>query len=83
MRTPKVTIYLDDDGKWRWRWKAANGAIMADSGQGYADKRDCIGGLEFVTAAKANITFGKGSRYQQGELRYPMGLGTVFIEVIW
>ncbi len=27
-------------GKWRWRYKAGNGEIIA-SGQGYFDKEDC------------------------------------------
>ena len=35
--------------KWRWRYVAANGNILADSGQGYADKRDALTGLSRVT----------------------------------
>lgn len=38
-----IEVYRDRmprRGKWRWRLKAANGNIVADSGQGYADKAE-------------------------------------------
>ena len=34
----KFVIYQDKAGKWRWRLKAGNGRIVADSGQGYSTK---------------------------------------------
>jgi len=30
-----VELYQDDAGEWRWRRKAANGEIVAVSGEGY------------------------------------------------
>lgn len=30
-----VTFYVDGEYLWRWRLQAANGKIIADSGQGY------------------------------------------------
>lgn len=33
-------IYTDDGGEFRWRAKAANGLIIADSGEGYTRKED-------------------------------------------
>lgn len=30
-----VTVYRDVAGQWRWRATAANGRVVADSGQGY------------------------------------------------
>lgn len=33
-----VHFYPDNKGKWRWRAVAANGLIVADSGQGYSTK---------------------------------------------
>lgn len=33
--------YYDAAGKWRWRFVAPNGRIMADSGQGYDSLDDC------------------------------------------
>lgn len=44
----KFEIYEDAGGKWRWRLKAANGSIIADSGQGYARKEDCDAGIALV-----------------------------------
>ena len=35
--------------RWRWRYVAANGNIMADSGQGYVDRRDALAGALTVT----------------------------------
>jgi len=35
MRTPKLEIYRDGRREWRWRLKASNGRIVADSGEGY------------------------------------------------
>lgn len=34
----KVTIYQDAAEEWRWRRQAANGEIIADSGEGYIRK---------------------------------------------
>jgi len=33
--------YLDRDSKWRWRFVAPNGRIMADSGEGYSSLAAC------------------------------------------
>lgn len=38
----KRTIYKDKKGEWRWRIKAGNGRIMADSGEGYKRKRSLV-----------------------------------------
>ncbi len=34
----KFITYQDKAGKWRWRLKARNGRVVADSGQGYSTK---------------------------------------------
>lgn len=34
----KFHIYQDARGEWRWRLKARNGRIVADSGEGYKRK---------------------------------------------
>jgi uncharacterized protein YegP (UPF0339 family) len=39
---PAWYIYEDDAGKWRWTFVAANGEIMADSGQGYGTHGGCV-----------------------------------------
>ena len=37
---PVYRIYQDAGGEWRWRLVAANGRIVADSGEGYTRPRD-------------------------------------------
>jgi uncharacterized protein YegP (UPF0339 family) len=44
----KYHVYQDTGGKWRWRLKAANGQIVADSGQGYSSKQACKEGIDIV-----------------------------------
>ena len=35
------TIYKDKAGEYRWRLKAANNKIIADSAEGYKNRSDC------------------------------------------
>ena len=35
MRRAKLQIYRDGRHEWRWRLRASNGRILADSGEGY------------------------------------------------
>ena len=44
----KYHVYKDASGEWRWRLKAANGNIVADSGEGYSAKADCVAGIQSV-----------------------------------
>ena len=41
-------IYRDSQGYWRWRLRAANQKIIADSGEGYFNKADCYHGIQLV-----------------------------------
>lgn len=41
-------LYRDSRNEYRWRLKAANGRIMADSGEGYINKGDCSAAIEWV-----------------------------------
>lgn len=41
-RKPCIWIYRDAAGAWRWRLKAANGRVIADSGEGYGDRRGAL-----------------------------------------
>ncbi|PSQ16182.1 DUF1508 domain-containing protein [Halobacteriales archaeon QS_8_69_26] len=41
-------LYEDNAGKWRWRLVAANGNIIADSGEGYSTKQGAQRGIESV-----------------------------------
>ena len=37
----KFQIYLDKNSEYRWRLRARNGKIVADSGEGYKKKASC------------------------------------------
>lgn len=47
MREPKVTIYHAKDG-WRWRLRAANGRIVAESGEAYTERGKAFAGYRRV-----------------------------------
>jgi len=40
--------YKDTKGEWRWRLKASNGRIIADSGEGYKNEQDCLDDINRV-----------------------------------
>lgn len=40
--------YLDRAGEWRWRFKAPNGKIMADSGEGYSSLAACDAAIAVI-----------------------------------
>ena len=50
-------VYKDKGGEFRWRLRAVNKQVIATSGQGYKEKRDCINGIESVkkNAADAKV----------------------------
>ncbi|WP_428304607.1 YegP family protein [Lacipirellula sp.] len=41
-------VYKDGVGEWRWRLLATNKKIIADSGEGYSAKADCLSGIKSV-----------------------------------
>lgn len=50
----KIRVYKDKHGLHRWRLVSTNGKILADSGQGYARKRNCLEAVPvFVEQAQA------------------------------
>ena len=44
----RIETFKDKSGHWRWRLIHANGNIMADSSEGYANKSDMLQSLEHV-----------------------------------
>lgn len=49
-------IFVDAAGEWRWRLWASNGRIIADSGEGYKNKADCLHGIGLVqSSSRAEI----------------------------
>ncbi|MCA1619369.1 MAG: DUF1508 domain-containing protein [Acidobacteria bacterium] len=45
-------VYQDAGGEWRWRLVAGNDRVIADSGEGYNNKQDCLHGIELVKDSK-------------------------------
>ena len=41
-------IYRDVSGQWRWRLVAGNNRRIADSGESYFNKQDCLGAIRLV-----------------------------------
>ncbi|MCA3254482.1 MAG: DUF1508 domain-containing protein [Alphaproteobacteria bacterium] len=37
--------YKDAHGQWRWRLRAGNNKVVADSGEGYWNEADCDHGI--------------------------------------
>jgi uncharacterized protein len=46
----------DNPQDFRWRLRANNGEIIADSGEGYNDKDDCEDGIELVKTQSPSAT---------------------------
>jgi uncharacterized protein YegP (UPF0339 family) len=47
----RYNIYKDKQGYWRWRLLAANNRVIADSGEAYFNKQDCLHGIDLVKSA--------------------------------
>lgn len=52
--TSNATYWVQEDsaGEWRWQLRAGNNRIIADSGQGYREKQDCLHGIALVKDSK-------------------------------
>lgn len=44
-------VYRDRALQYRWQLVAANGKIIADSGEGYFNRADCIHGIDLVAGS--------------------------------
>ena len=45
-------VYKDKKGEWRWYLRAANNKRIADSGEGYNNKQDCLDAIDLVKSSK-------------------------------
>jgi uncharacterized protein YegP (UPF0339 family) len=50
-------LYRDRSNEWRWRLKAQNGRIIADSAEGFINKNDCLGAIGLVKSAPIPTRF--------------------------
>jgi uncharacterized protein YegP (UPF0339 family) len=53
-----IDIYQDGSGEWRWRLVAGNGKTVADSGEGYRDRLDCLHGARVATTLLVSAAVG-------------------------
>jgi uncharacterized protein YegP (UPF0339 family) len=44
----RYIIYMDVQGQWRWHLLAANNRKIANSGEGYFNKQDCLHAVQLV-----------------------------------
>ncbi len=44
----RYRMHRDREGLWRWRLRAANNRILADSGESYHNKSDCRAAIDLV-----------------------------------
>jgi uncharacterized protein YegP (UPF0339 family) len=45
-------MYQDSSKEWRWQLRAANHRVIADSGEGYLNKQDCLHAIALVKNSK-------------------------------
>ena len=46
-------VYRDRAGQWRWNLTAVNGRKLADSGEGYFNKQDCLAAVNRVKGSSS------------------------------
>lgn len=44
----RYVMYKDNAGQWRWTLWTVNNKRIADSGEGYINKQDCLNGINLV-----------------------------------
>jgi uncharacterized protein YegP (UPF0339 family) len=44
----KYQLYKDSTGQWRWKLLATNNRKIADSGESYVNKQDCLAAINLV-----------------------------------
>ena len=49
-------VYQDSAGDYRWRLQAANGKVIADSGEGYKNQGDAFSAIVLVMSADIDTT---------------------------
>ena len=56
----QFVIYKDASNEWRWTLYADNAKKIADSGEGYKNRGDCIHGAKLVAAVSADASIWDG-----------------------
>ena len=66
---PQPEFYRDRRKEWRWRYRAANGKIIAESGEGYKNREDCEEGYFSFSVAVGKWAFKFGAVEAREEAR--------------
>jgi uncharacterized protein YegP (UPF0339 family) len=45
-------LYQDPMGQWRWTLESSNGKKIANSGEGYHNKADCLHAIQLVKSSQ-------------------------------
>ncbi|AKU15770.1 YegP family protein [Luteipulveratus mongoliensis] len=84
-RAPKITVYRDVLGDWRWRYVAANGQTLAGSSEGYVRRIDCVRAMAAVCGTsyecRNRLRTPDGGIYEQGRM-WRGAYSHVFVEVV-
>lgn len=65
----KFQLYKDRKGEYRWRLRARNGEIIADSNEGYSSKASCQHGIDLVKEQAASAVVEDQTEEDQTERR--------------
>ena len=65
----KFQLYKDRKGEYRWRLRARNGEIIADSNEGYSSKASCKHGIDLVKEQAASAVVEDQTEEDQTERR--------------
>ena len=52
VRRDTIEVYKDAAARWRWRYVAQNGNVLADSGQSYTRRVDAVRAAKRVTGSR-------------------------------
>lgn len=52
----RVEIYQDAAGGWRWRLKARNRRIIAESGEAYSRRSKCVDAVERLSDVAGDLS---------------------------
>lgn len=50
-------IYKDAQNYWRWYLLAGNGKKIANSGEGYYNKQDCLNAIQLVKGSSSALVY--------------------------
>ncbi|MDB5591041.1 DUF1508 domain-containing protein [Enterovirga sp.] len=59
----RFELHKDAAGDWRWRLRATNGNVVADSAEGYRNREDCERGIALVKSSASAPTVDMSAKH--------------------